>query len=235
MRALRILDALIKAISNRGHVVRLRPDTQASGRFVLEALVGQEQLPVRLIEPLRRSDHVPSNEEKRRIERKDYIFIPKYDYAPSGQLELETDRPWCADVRSKWADGKNGNLEELLGEVLVGLERVALARRAERERRERERELEIEAKQRAEVRRRNIGHQHALGEALLKAARTWRDAELVKDFLSALEQRIPNAQRTAEFNVWLEWATVFAVKLDPLFDPLRLSQPLEPADSCNHP
>jgi hypothetical protein len=169
-----------------------------------------------------------SNDEKRKQARHALLLVHKYDYGPSGRMELGTERSSHAGSPWRWADGKKNRLEDILGEVVLGLERVAQARREERKLRERERELEVAARQRKEARQRTIARQRALGEALVKAAHLWRDAELVRAFLDVLDERVPKPERSTEFDAWFAWAEEFAVKLDPTVAPSLLVQALEP-------
>jgi hypothetical protein len=229
-RAFRMLDALFKALSSRGHDVRLRPDTHyGPDCFVLEALIKREE-PIEfwLVEHLDRSDRVLTEEEKRTKARYGLLLGRKYDYTPSGRLTLEMRTPWHAGLRCRWTEGKKLQLENVLGEVLVGLELAATAWQEYREQAERERELELENQRREERRRRSIAHRRALGEDLVKAAHSWQDAEVVSAFLAALDGRVPKVQRTSEFDAWFDWAKTFASGLDPLATPLRLARALDP-------
>jgi hypothetical protein len=231
-RAFRILDALFKALSKRGHDVRLRPDTHyGRDRFVLEAVIGREE-PVQfwLVEHLDRSDHVVTEDEKKGKGRYGFLGPPKYDYTPSGRLILEMRPPWGAGLRCRWAEGKKLQLENVLGEVLVGLELAATAWREDREKAERERALELKKKQLEERRQRRVAHRQALGEDLVKTALSWRNAEVVAAFLAVLDSRVPMAERSCEFDAWFGWAKTFASELDPLTAPLDLAEPLEPPD-----
>lgn len=193
-----LLDALFKALADRGHDVQFG---SGSGRdsFALKVLVRREHPAEFWL-----NEHV------------------------SGRFIIETDLPWGVELRRRWADGKHQRLEHILGEVVVGLEAVAEAWRADRERRELERqEQQRQLEERRAVERR-AADQKALHDDLVKMANDWRQAETVRAFLTALSARVPEEDRSGAFDIWLAWATKHAEALDPLREPARVAKALEP-------
>ncbi len=92
-RALRIADAMFKALEKRGAKIRTTNTQGHWGTFVF--VLGQE-VEIRIDERSKRHDHVMTpEEEKREAEYKakgySWSFVQKYDYKPSGELKLKLD------------------------------------------------------------------------------------------------------------------------------------------------
>ena len=150
-RALRIFDALIKALR--------------AAALQVEVAVVEEPVPVHRYDyrPLDREPHRPARvtrvlcegesieisltESVRRVEvprrqysgKGDHVWEPKlHEYVPTGELALQLTNTAGLGVRSKWQDGKRQRLEDLLDDFVGNLSRVALAfklkRQAEEER-----------------------------------------------------------------------------------------------------
>lgn len=246
VRARQLLTALFFAIEARGHAIRLRAlernVTQWTPRAV-EVVIDGEVLRVSLAEHLDRRDHVPSGYEKEFP-----IFAKRYDLVPSGRLRLELHVPWPTHTRTKWRDGDEQHLEDVLGEIVGAIDEAAAAlvvhraRVAEQERRaeiERklaaERELERqrvaeEERRRKEAAARAAAHQKALVDDLVGMATAWSTADTVRAFLAAVEARVPVAERSEGFDAWLAWARTQVRALDPLESPERIAKHLEPAE-----
>jgi hypothetical protein len=52
-----------------------------------------------------------------------------------------------------------------------------------------------------------------------------------REFLLAMSERVPETGRSPEFARWFVWATEYAEKHDPLGEPERVAQSLEPDPS----
>lgn len=153
----------------------------------------------------------------------------RYEYAPSGQLVLEISAPWGdPSVRRRWADGAKRKVENVLGDVVLGLERSAAAWARWDEDRERERRQRQEEERKAAEEERRAAHRAAMSAHLSKAARRWQEAQTITAFLAAVEVRVPPSERSTAFSEWLAWAETHARKLDPLRRPEKLAMPLEP-------
>lgn len=93
-RALRLADALLKALAEKGH--RLEPGKRADPRYVGRGtapavMIGDEAVPFVIEERSNRSDHVPTAAELARSKQYSYRSYPKWSYAPSGKLGLRID------------------------------------------------------------------------------------------------------------------------------------------------
>ena len=152
-RALGLLDALFKTLDERRAMIQLAPVPRESDRYALSVTVaGKPPVEMWLTEHLKRSDHVMTEREQQMQARRGWSFAPKYDLDYSGQLTLEINAPWRERMRRRWADGKKQRLEDLLGEIVVGMELAAEGRRAQaeewdRERRARDRDEEERPKE----------------------------------------------------------------------------------------
>lgn len=218
-RALRIFDALLKAIEDRGWSVicPAKSENRATGVKLLGEEVG-----ISIEEKVKRFEQP---KEERRVTkghsydtgRGPYTTIlvdpyPRFGYERLGQLALRV--PGISSPALQIADGATQKIEDRLDEFLVGIVRIAeqlvarSARWAAEERlreEERQRRYEIE-RQRAE---------EAARIAVLKAeADTWRQAEDIRAYVAAAKKSEPNAGEGRK--LYFEWALVQADALDPL-------------------
>jgi hypothetical protein len=84
-RALRITDALLKALDARGMPLRIEPDGKRHSYVKLQG----EQLAIRLVENTSRSEREPTEEERRYKKQHGYVYLPnRYSYQATGVLKL---------------------------------------------------------------------------------------------------------------------------------------------------
>lgn len=136
-RALRIMDALLKAVEARGFKIA-GTDGEKKGTYI--ELLG-EKVEIALEEKTKREDHVLTKDEAERKAKYGWSSAPRWDYEPSGILQLRIKEIWGDGARKIWSDGKTQRLEEMLNDVVAGLIVVAEAKRQyqiemERQRRE---------------------------------------------------------------------------------------------------
>jgi len=140
-RAVALVEALLVAAADRGIVA-------TTGTEHLTLVVDGETVVLSLKEGTKRVDHVQTQEEADREERRAtaarrqnwavhsrlYQPLPRWDYHPTGVLVLEIDNGAYLGVQKRWSDRQSRKLESLLNDVLVGLAAFAAAsklRRAE--------------------------------------------------------------------------------------------------------
>jgi hypothetical protein len=228
-RGLRILDALFKALDERGHTVRLCDAPRAERRRRLEVIVtGKPSVEVWLTEHLDRSEHVMTERERRDTERSEFMRPSKYDLTPSGRLTLEIGWRGRSEVRRLWRDTPKCRLEDLVGEAVVGIEAWAELRRLDEARREQDEQRRMRAEERRQAEERRREHRRALGRDLKKMARAWQRAEGIRDFLDAVIGSVPKHARTEKFTAWFSWAAVYAERIDPLQRPAKIAKAMEP-------
>ena len=134
-RALRIMDALIKALERRNFKVTIDENVYRNQDETYVTILG-EKIRFRIQEPSNKRDREPTAQEK----KDGYRGYPRFEFFPSGKLSLMINE--YTRGRKTCEDGKKQRLENCLNDFVIALIRVAekdRARRLEREREERER------------------------------------------------------------------------------------------------
>ncbi|UFN51585.1 hypothetical protein LPC08_25310 (plasmid) [Roseomonas sp. OT10] len=222
-RALRIADALLKALEGRGYRLDpgARPDPRVGGRGTPPTVIVEgDRIPFVIEENADRSDHVPTPAELAEFKRSSWNTFPKWDFTPSGKLTLRIDvwLPGADSVQKRWTDGRRGPVEERLNEVVVALAKIGAAIRRRREGEAREAaERQERARERAEAERRRRAEE-ARRKQLEGQAEAWGRAEAVRRFVAEVECRAGTAGDAVpeEVRAWLSWAAEHAARLDPL-------------------
>jgi hypothetical protein len=204
-RALRIMDALLKALEARGYSAEVSKD----GPIATYILIGAEKVKVRLSEKANRSERELTAEEKKKPA---HTISNRWVYSPSGKLTFEIDE-YCGACHKKWTDKAQKPLEDQLNDVLAGLILVGEAlrlRRIEHEEEQR-RQREQERRRMEDQERRYYLDQH------LKA---WSESQRLREFLNAcetalIERKGELAPDSSEAK-WLRWAHRYADRIDPL-------------------
>lgn len=212
-RALRIVDALVKAIEARGFRLRVS-EGDRPGTYV--DLLGEE-IQVALEERIRRIDHVLTKDERER--QAGSIAAARWDYLPSGTLALSIKEFAGTGVRRTWPDGQKRRVEEMVNDVLVGLAVVAEAKRVERLERERRlREWQEEERRRAEAERRRQEEERRRQE-IERQAEAWAKAQFIRAYVDAIERAAVEQGLTvspeSELGRWIPWARGQADRSDP--------------------
>jgi hypothetical protein len=222
-RALRIADALLKALEARGYTLDpgTRPDPRRGGRGQAAVLVIEgERIPFLIEEKAERHDHVPTAAELAELKRSPWRTPPTWDHVPSGKLSLKIDVGvyWTEGIRKRWSDDRGRVIEEGLNEVIVAMVEVAAALRRHREEQARQAaEWRERERQRLEAeRRRRI--EEARQQDLEARADAWCRAETVRRFVAEVARRARAGAETPspEVLAWLTWAAAHAERLDPL-------------------
>lgn len=216
VRALRILDALLKALEARGAAVHLDPEGKRSSHVK----IGDDTLAFRVEEEFTRKDHVPSRTDKP-------YLTPKWDYVATGDLTFRIDE-YTDGARKTWRDRPTQRLEDLLPDILKGIfviGEVLRARRLEWDRQERERKAALERQAELERRRRE---EEARRQDLEQQVVRWLKSQNLRAYLKAIaqeavRQNVP-AARDTPLGQWLTWATEHANRLDPLTTGLPVQQ-----------
>lgn len=222
-RALRIMDALLKALEARGHKVfmtepRTFPGYRGDTRQPSETGVHVGNIAVEfgieeVIDSIRRGEPRPKGDDvKAWFEWRDRNPPPWYIYRPSGRLSLVI-RSWSYGQRKSWRDGKRQKLEDLLNEFIASVLRTAERRRVdgeERERRERE-EAELRLKRELEQARREL--EAARRRDLEERVRKFEFAASVRRLVEAMRSREAEAL-TGETIAWIAWAEALAAETE---------------------
>jgi hypothetical protein len=204
-RALRIMDALLKALEARGHSAEVSKD----GPMATYILIGAEKMKVRMSEKATRSERELTAEEKKKPV---HTISNRWVYSPSGKLTFEIDE-YCNGLQKKWTDKAQKPLEDQLNEILAGLILAGEALRLKRIEHEEEqrRQREQERRRMEDQERRYYLDQHR---------EAWTQSQRLREFLRAceasiVEQKGKLEQDSAEAK-WLRWAQRYADRIDPL-------------------
>jgi hypothetical protein len=218
-RALRLMDALIRACEARGWKVNASKDGRAT-----KIAVGEDPVSLALSEKIDRAQIEP------RPEQKGQWYFKRCTYTPTGRLSIQITDYLGTAQRCKWGDGKVQRLEDMLGEVVVGIELASNQLRLRRlEHAERERRWAEERRCREELAKR-IKIEKERRAQLEAAANAWQRAAAICRLCDEVERR---AQVDARFapdvaTRWLAWARAIAAKHDP-FDNGYLAQAVHDA------
>lgn len=213
-RALRFLDALLKAVERIGGRVAVKKVTHGRGRETEVVFCG-EGVPLRLRERYRQVAIPPDKQ------RKD-IWGSRFEYVLTGEFILDAGHSY-SDQYGK--DGKHaGPLEDQLNPILTRLiEAVGKARAIRRKQEADHRRWEEQERLRREQVERERA-ERARVEALLAEAVAWRRMNDLLAYIAAVEERAANsgqsADATPELAEWLTWAREQADRLDPVPDTL---------------
>jgi len=229
-RSLLIVDALLKALKQRGYEVGPGPTVE----------ILNVQLEFSIAEQLKKTQEQP---EEHDLEGHYEFGHSRFNIKriPSGCLELHihVNAYWITGCQTTWRDTKRQRLENRLNKFVAGLVKVA-ARKKEydeeqeaqaRERREVERRDREERKRRAE-KRQQIEAEHQRVNSLLQQAADWQQSQDIRCYIEANKQRYlashGQIEEGGEFAKWLVWANEQADRLDPLKDspPSILDEPV---------
>ena len=218
-RALRIFDALLKAIESNGWTVRCPAKTENRGTGI--TLLGEE-VPICIEEKVKRFDRPRVDKRVTKghsydMGRGPYTTIsvepyPRWGYEQLGQLALRV--PSYSSPLLQIADGNTQKLDDRLDEFIVGVVKLA-ERQAERRRAWAEEERQREqVRQRRQDLERQRAEEAARLVRLRQDAAEWREAEVIRGFIAAAiaTEINPSAERKHYF----EWALAQAGALDPL-------------------
>jgi hypothetical protein len=207
-RALRLLDALLKAIKRQRYAI------EQTGLYAV-IVVGEEIIGLRFKEKAaKRTRQLTRAEEA----------MPAWDrpsrntYSPSGKCSIMLEVPARKGNFWVWEDEEDNPLEYRLHKIVEALPRARdaiIASRIAHTEYERQREVErqrravIEQKQREEQRRR---------EGLEQQAVLWQRGQVIRAFLAACKARFlhDSSEMDAQKSSWLAWGERYAVLFDPL-------------------
>lgn len=240
-RALLIADAVLRTAETLGWPFQaVKPKDPGYQRGPAEPpnptpigalMVAGEPFAIRIDEPQKRTNHVPTAAEIQRQKKEPWSHPPPWDFNWSGELRLHAHEPDSRSVDRTWKDGKRRRLEDQIRDILNGLYDLALrakTRRAEHERRERERReeerLEWERSKRRDIELKLI-------QDLERQAGAWFRSRLLHRYIRAArrvlgEQHI-EAKRGDETVDFFDWAQDYVHQLDPLYPAARNDDLLE--------
>lgn len=224
-RALKIMDTVIKAFEKRCFPVRISKANEDPKTIIT---VGEVELPIEIEEKYERIELPPTESDLR--SKRLYGWEPhkRYDYEGTGNLALRINPGrWISlGVRKTWADGKTQRVEELLNQFVVGLVRVAEAKKQRDRERKEERKRREEKRRLAEMRRRRLREEQERREELKRQASVWAEHGRMREYVSALRKEAEREGPLPAYSplrLWIEWAQSYLEKTDPLRQPRDLA------------
>lgn len=207
-RALRVADALIKGIEQRGYSVTL--EKKATYVEILGIRTG-----LTFFEAARRSKYQPTDQDLKKLARNQWVRIPEWQYHPTGVLQVLVSDGYGG----KFVDSSKKTVEEQLNEVICAIARRAVDHLISREhqavvRAERQHQYETALAQKSmqDAERKRL-------QGLLRTARQWERACLLRRYIDELEQTLRQQDKLEPDQLaHLAWARAKADWLDPLTD-----------------
>lgn len=218
-RALRIMDALLKALATRGYKVKVEKGKTA-------CWIDEERVHFYLWETVKRSEREPTQKEKAEPWRFD-----KWVFTPTGELTFVIDEPWAE--RKNWRDRRQKQLEHQLNDIVAGMFAAAERIRLKEIERNEEQERWAEAERRRAEGERQQSIEGERRNQLDAVAASWKKSRELREFLREIEKSISSSTQTPETKPrddWLAWARDYADELDPFKNGV-LRNVLPPSDS----
>ncbi|MGH8175258.1 MAG: hypothetical protein ACREV5_03225 [Steroidobacter sp.] len=199
---------------------RVQQPPPTTGPTFGELCVEGESLAIRIDERRRQVDHVLTEDEKQRKKRGEYVYAPRWDLLPTGDLRLHVMRSKASYTVRTWKDSARNRLEDQIRPILADLLDQAIRMKTDRER---ERLAEIE-RQRKEELRWQLAQQRDANAKLIREleaqAGAWLRARLLRSYLRAQRRALGEtklqATRQGVAIDFLEWAQHYVDQLDPL-------------------
>jgi len=210
-RAVKILDALIKALAHRGYPMHFGGEN-ARGLFVE---IFDENMKLGIREPMKRIEHVPTRRELVNKERHGWEIYTKYDYIPSGNLVLDVNGEKYRSLDASVRDTKSKKLEERLNEFVVRLANAAYENHQRRLKREEEWRLQEIKREQHEERERQRKEAERRRQLLLEEAGRYSQAAELRAYISAVQEKQEPGDENLEMTRWTTWALKIADRLDP--------------------
>lgn len=229
-RALRIMDALIRALEARGMSLRIEPDDKQRTCLTLQGQV----IAIRLAENISRTEREPTEKERQEIKKYGSTYLrDRYSFHHTGMLKLGILGDYRDELQKVVADGKQQRIEQLLNEFIVKIETEAVRRKREAEHHERQRlQWEEEARLRHEYEEKQRKEMERF-KALEEAARNWKRAQDLRAYIAAVETKAAREQGSvaveSDLGQWIAWARQKADWIDPI---MNVEHPLEEEDEC---
>lgn len=211
-RALRIMDAIIKAFEERSYKVEVGKG-EGPG---IHILIHDSSLNFELTEKINSVSHVPTAAEIEKQKKYSWENPPRYDFKPSGLLTIKIDEYNAQGYRKSWSDGKTQRIEDLLDDFIVGAIKVAII--ANEEKLQRERHWAEENRLRAERETQRHAAEKFIKD-LEENAHAWTKSLQIRAFIESMEkeyaERALSPEDQEKLKDWLAKAKRYADWLNP--------------------
>ena len=221
-RAMRIMDALLKALDARGYSTTV---VEKERKHLTRVQLLGEAVEIEIRELLVRREKQFTAAEKKEREKSSWLRDRmEYEYFPSGRLTFNILNYLADGCRRLWSDGKKQRLENCLGSIISGLIAAAESERThrlqreqwEKERRERE-QAQLEEQERKRKEQEKVGRLEYLVDS-------WKKGQNIREFIAAIEkgyaERNQHIDLDSELATWLSWARRYADTIDPIVQTL---------------
>lgn len=220
-RAMRILDAAIKALEARSF--RVKAGVGDPPQTVVEAL--GETISFMMEEWIRRVELPPP-------EKDDSLYFhlygrsePEYEYVPSGELRLIITNAPSYEVQRTYRDSAGRRIETARNCFIDGVAKAAETIRRNRDEAKREREERAELERQAKEAERIREEEEERVRKFEGQLAAWGDSERLRDFIARVRERAEQVGRDSSpgsrLGQWLAWAEGRAERLDPIDRLLR--------------
>jgi hypothetical protein len=210
-RALRLMDALLKALEGRGFTVEIVPPRRSTGYgssylhpAVTRVLVEEDWIELALTEKRTTAMRTRKGSGGYTWEQREYVA--------TGQLSLALGNVYRIESRKTWNEGKRQRLEDCLDDFIDYLPLVAAKLRKRRLEDERQAAIEREkARLRREAEERRLAEEKRMKDLLAQLER-WRLARDIRAYVAEA------TRLGADLDPQPQWALRYADQVDPLGD-----------------
>ncbi len=215
-RAMKIMDAFLKALESRRYPVSILEGEK--GRATIATIL-EENLAFRLEEAYERKEKPLNRDQKENLAKWGYYFR-EYDYILTGNLSIRITQGGYDGERKSCSDTKTRRLEDNLNKFMVLLINAAQGSKRDRqEAEERQRKREEDHRRWQEEEERRYREQERVKEfdSLLAA---WINCQNIRCFIQAVEQSAAGKgieiAPESDLSFWISWARKRANALDPI-------------------
>lgn len=211
-RALRIADALLKALETRGYQV-----SKEFGKYYIMVL--NVKIHISLQEHSKQIPHIPTDEELRRHREYSWLTYPKYDYVNSGELYIKLDGRTSQAIIS---DKTDTPLEAQLNSVMIRMQRLAVRLHNDKVEAEQRKREDIERNAQREQFTKLQEQEKAKLEKLHADSEQWHKSQQLRAYIEAVRQKAIQTDGDiysgSDLADWVAWAHRQADRVDPLVE-----------------
>ncbi|MGM0554992.1 MAG: hypothetical protein ACQEVA_01300 [Myxococcota bacterium] len=225
-RASRIMDALLKALDERGYGVVVEKNRRGEKQSVVK--IGDESVAFEMTERAREEVRELKTTGREATSRRFALAIGRdptvREHFPSGELTLRiTTRSYRHDIRRTWSDGKKQRVESCLNDFIVSVVKTGAGLRQRREeqneaarRRKVEEAREAEEDKARQIRERELEEERRRLAELESKADAWHRARRIRAYIDAVLAQRGEGEEDRELAEWITWAKSQADEIDPL-------------------
>ena len=216
-RAIGILNAIVKAIVDRGYAIELDPSDRHVPNKVWLRVLGA-RVCLRLME---KSKRVARTVDEIRESGDSSVFR----YEPTGSFELEIGEKDTGFNKVKLADRKTDVLEDRLNEVLIEIYQMVQTQRNRQADEISQRRLEAEKRKELQKLERVAAEEQERIDYLDRLVNNWTRSKRIIEFVEhargLIDERELSSEGLEENRQFLDWAINYANSIDPFRDILK--------------